>query len=211
MFTRFRAASGMHVMKAPLISVPDDFRGIDFLGYRSATYEYEEEYVRGWLLRIVKELKANLEQSGLDKKQSISEFLRALDPAIEFLESIPDEFVAMYSWDRAPSIAEILDAYFKAGDGLDDWALEELYKKRDGGRSALLAFLKKEKSQQKLLQAIELLLVVFRDQRTRDAVQRFIAGCGDEIRQEAAKCVAAITAQLDRPGPRQPNRQSCQD
>lgn len=208
MFTRFRAASGVHVMNAPFMhNLPANMRGFEFIQELGGVYEYEEEYVRSWLLRIAKELKTNLEQSDLHKERDVPEFLAALNPAIEFLESIPGEFVTMYSYDRAPSISEILTASSMGSGGIDDWALEELYKKRDGGRSALLAFLKKEKRKDKVLQAIELLLILFKDQKTRDAVQRFINTCDDDIRQDAAECLAAVTTQLARSASREQNRQ----
>src|SRR6185437_8224002 len=64
MFTRFRSASGVHIMDVPL-DVPSDIRESRFYGYLTSAYEYEVEYFASWLLRIAKEFKTALEQSDL--------------------------------------------------------------------------------------------------------------------------------------------------
>jgi len=203
-------------MDVPL-DVPSDIRESRFYGYLTSAYEYEVEYFASWLLRIAKEFKTALEQSDLKEQPGVPELLAALRLTIDFLESIPDEResrgkplpeaaglkellesipgeqVSLYSYDRAPSINDLLAAFSK-GSGGDDWAIEELVKKGGKGRSALLSVLKKEKNKERLLAAVSMLLIVFRDDQTVAAIQRFLDACDEEIGKEAAILVAAYTS-----------------
>lgn len=223
MYTRFRSASGAHIMNVPL-EVPHEIMGARFFCLLTGTYEEEEEYTLSWVLRLAKEFKTALERSDLREQSHVPKLLASLRSTIGFLESIPDEQasrrkpipeaasfedllqsipderVILYSYDRAPSINEILDAWREGSNGIDDWAIEELEKKCEKGRRALLSALKKEKNKARLLTALELLIVIFRDDQTRAEVERFVESSGDdEIRQVAR----AITAQSRRSPPHQ--------
>lgn len=208
MFARFRSASGVHVINVPL-DVPPEILESRFFGLLTGAYEEEEEYALSWVLRIAKDFKVALEQSDLTQQRGVPKLLASLNSTIDFLESIPDEQasrrepmpegtgfedllesipleqVRLHSYDRAPSINEILDA-LREGSGGDDWAIEELERKGEKGRRDLLSVLKKEKNRNRLLTALELLIVIFRDDQTRAEVQRFVESSGDnEIRQAA--------------------------
>ena len=127
-------------MNVPL-DVPDDIRQSGFYGCLTAAYECEEEYVCSWILRIAKEFKTALEQPDFKEHPGVPELLAELSSTIDFLESIPDggvrrrkpilepagfedflesiplERVSLYSYDRAPSINELLDAC-REGSGI---------------------------------------------------------------------------------------------
>lgn len=182
-------------MDAPLVnnSIPPDIRGIRLLHELCGAYEEEEEYNCSWLIRQAKELVATLEQAGFDEAPRVSKLIAELRLVVEFLQPISSETVTIYSYDRAPSSGELLTAFME-GSGADDWALEEFQKKGDKGRRALLSLLKKEKDEDRLLAAVSMLLIVFRDEQTVAAVRRFVDTCDDEIGVAAATLLSAYTS-----------------
>jgi len=179
-------------MDVPLISVPSDMRGVRLIIELGGAYEHEEEYACSWLIRQAEELTTALRDSGLDKDPDVSKFLAELNLAIDFLEPVSHESVLLYSYERAPSIDDLLAA-FADGCGADDWALEKLARKGDEGRTALLSVLRKQKNADKLLSAISMLLIVFRDDQTIAAIEQFVEDSGDEIGRAAAMLVSAYT------------------
>lgn len=180
-------------MDAPLVKVPADIAGVRLIAELGIAYECEEEYLCSWLVRQGGELRAAVEEAELDREPGVSRFLAALKSAIDFLESVPDETVAIYSYDRPPTTDDLLDAFAK-GNGADDWAIQELAKKSDKGRKALLSVLKKEKNKDRLLAAVSMLLIVFRDDQTVAAIRRIVDTCEDDTGREAAVLLAAYTS-----------------
>jgi len=193
MFTRFQTASAVHVLNAPLIKIPPDTPGAMFLGALGGAYEYEDEHLRSRLFQFAADLEVALQQRDLITRPGVEAFLVGLRAVMEFLNSVDENAVRLYSYERAPSIEDLLDA-FGNGGGADDWALEELGKKGEKGRKALLSVLKKEQDKSKLLAAISMLLIVFRDHQTTTAVQTFIEKCETDIGRDASLLLAAYTA-----------------
>ena len=134
-----------------------------------------------------------LQQDDLITRPGVDSFLVALRSVIEFLHSIDDNSVRLYSYERTPSIDSLVNA-FGNGAGADDSALEEVGKKGQSGRKALLSFLKKEQDKRRIMSAISMLLIVFRDDRTIAAIQKFIDACEPDIGKEASLLMTAYTA-----------------
>jgi hypothetical protein len=193
MFTRFQTSSAVHVFDAPLIKIPPDTPGAMFLGAIGGAFEHEEEHLRSRLLQFAADLEVALQQEELNTRRGVGAFLVGLRGVINFLNSVDENSVCLYSYERAPSIEDLLDA-FGNGGGADDWALEELEKKGEKGRKALLSTLKKKRDKRKLLAAISMLLIVFLDDQTRAAIQTFIDKCEPDIGQDASLLLAAYTA-----------------
>ncbi len=101
MFTRFRTATAAHVFDAPMIRIPPDAGGTPFLSALGEAYEFEEELYRQWLIRNAQDLKRTLEQTDFSTQPAVSKFLLALNSLLEFLHSIPEDSVALYSSDRS--------------------------------------------------------------------------------------------------------------
>lgn len=192
MFTRFQTASAVHVLNAPLIEIPPDTPGAMFLSALGGAYEYEDEHLRSRLLQFAADLEVALHQETLITRPSVEAFLVGLHAVIEFLNSVEENAVRLYSYERAPSVEDLLDA-FGNGGGADDWALDELGNKGEKGRKALLSLLKKEQDKSKILAAISMLLIVFRDDQTTAAVQTFIDKCEEDIGKDASLLLAAYT------------------
>jgi hypothetical protein len=193
MYTRFQTPSAVHVLDAPLINIPPDTPGAMFLGALGGAYEYEEDHLRSRLLQFAADLEVALQQDDLITRPGVDSFLVALRSVIEFLHSIDDNSVRLYSYERTPSIDSLVNA-FGNGAGADDWALEEVGKKGQSGRKALLSFLKKEQDKRRIMSAISMLLIVFRDDRTIAAIQKFIDACEPDIGKEASLLMTAYTA-----------------
>lgn len=193
MFTRFLTSSAVHVFDAPLVKIMPDTPGAMFLQVIGGAYEYEEEHLCSRLLQFAVDLEVALQQSDHFTRPDLETFLVSLRSVIEFLRSVNENSVRLYSYERAPSIEDLLDA-FGNGGGADDWAIEELGKKGGKGRKALLSVLMKENDRDKLLAAISMLLIVFRDDQTTAAVRAFIETCEEDIGKDASLLLAAYTA-----------------
>jgi hypothetical protein len=195
MITRFRTASSEYVFDAPLIGsiLPRDAPGGMFLAALGGAYEIEEEHLRSRLLQFVMDLETTLGQSDLKSKRGVAKYLAALRSLIEFLQSVSDNSVYLYSYERAPSINTLLSAFARGG-GATDWALEELGTKGEKGRNALLSVLKKEKARDRVLSAISMLLLLYRDNQTITTVQRFIETCDTDTGKAAALLMAAYAS-----------------
>lgn len=193
-------------MRIPMANIPVDIRGVRFLTELTGAYDSEEQRLRLWVLRLGRELEAAIEQSDLISQQGVPEFLAELSAATEFLQSIPDESVSLYSYDHDATTDELLTAFSESG--ANDWALEEVGGKGEKGRRELLSVLKKEKDKERQLAAISMLLIVFHDDHTLAAIERFLDACDEEIGKEAAKLVAAYTSSHSKVASRQPRRRS---
>jgi hypothetical protein len=100
MFTRFRTATAEHVFNAPLIRIPLDAAGAEFLSALGGVYDNEEELYRQWLIRNANDLKCTLESPDFNTKPGVAKFLVGLTSLLEFLNSIPDDSIFLYSYDR---------------------------------------------------------------------------------------------------------------
>jgi hypothetical protein len=201
MITQFRTASSTYIFDAPWLgsilppdaTLPSDLPGASmFLAALGGALEAEEEHLRSRLLQFAMDLETALEQSDFKSKGRVPKYLAALRSLIEFLQSAGDNSVCLYSYERTPSISDLLDA-FPRGSGAKDWALEELGKKGEKGRKAMLSVLKKEKNRGRLLSAVSMLLLLFRDEKTIAAVQQFTETCDADTGKVAAVLLAAYT------------------
>jgi hypothetical protein len=193
MFTRFQTVSAVHVLNAPLVRIPPETPGAKFLGALGGAFGYEEEHLRSRLLQLAADLEVALQQDELMACPGVEAFCVGLRDVISFLNSVDDSSVRLYSYERAPSVEDLLGA-FGDGGGARNWAIEEPGGKGEKGRKALLSVLKKEKDNNKVLAAVSMLLIVFRDDRTREAVQKFIDKCNGDIGKDASLLLAAYTA-----------------
>ena len=190
MFTRFRTSEAVHVLESPKIPLAPDAAGAPFLILLGQSYECEEEIYRLWLIRNANELKAALEAE-VEPPSNVSKFVAGLKSLLEFLSSIPDDAVFVYSYDRAP-IPVLLDA-FRIGGGLSEWALEDLRKRGEKGRVALRKVLQKGKDIDQLLAAVSMLLMLDRREETIAAVQELI----NRFDPETGKRVAALLRSIE--------------
>lgn len=185
MFTRFRTASAVQVFNLPLVGLPPQVPGAMFLAALGGAYENEEEHLRSRLLQFATDLSVGLKQPDLMAWPGMQAFQAGLRSVIEFLQKSDENSVYLYSYDRTPSMGDLLDA-FATGGGANDWALEELGKKGEKGRKMLLSALKKAEDQETILSAISMLLILFRDDQTIAAVQKFIDNCNADVGREAS-------------------------
>lgn len=190
MFTRVWTSSAEHLFEAPLISVPTGTPGSDFFGCRGGSYGYVESILRGRLLQFVEDLNDSLHEPEFVSRKDVKVFLKSLESLIEFLHSQTENSVYLFSYDGTPSLSDLLRA-FSEGNGADDWALEEMAKRGEKGRKALLTRLKKEKERSNILAAISMLLILFRDEQTVTSVKKFIDNQESEIGAEASLLLAA--------------------
>jgi hypothetical protein len=96
-----------------------------------------------------------------------------LDACISFLESLFDEQIRLYSYDRAPTLHEILEE-MSEGSGGDDFAVEEVHRRGPETRAELLKALS-ENSLRKFRPAIiQLLLLCFSGHETTKAIELFV-------------------------------------
>lgn len=193
MFTRFQTATATHVLDAPLIKIPPETPGAMFLGALGGAYEFEEEHLCSRVLQFATDLEGALQQRDLSTRAGVPNFLAGLRSVIQFLQSASEPTVRLYSYERAPSLEELVEAFCQGG-GANDWALEELGKKGEKGRKDLLALLKKENDKQRILSAISLLSILYRDDSTRSAVQNFIDTCEAHIGKDAAVLLEAYSS-----------------
>ena len=193
MFTRFRTASAVHVFDAPLVKIPPDLPGGTFLAALGGAYECEESHLRSRLLQGAGDLSAALEQPDFLSRSGVPKFLSALRSVIPFLAATSENEVFLYSYDRAPSIEDLLDA-FAEGGGSRDWAIEELGRKGEKGRKALFSALNVEKDKQRILSGISLLRLLFRDEPTLAAIRKAIENSAPDVRPDAFLVLAAYTS-----------------
>lgn len=189
MFTRFRTLSRCHWFNAPLIKIPPSTDGALFLAALGSAYEFEEEQLRSRLIQIATNLQLSLRQPELQGGRGVPEFETSLSAVLDFLNSVDDATVLLYSFDRAPSIDDLLEA-FASGAGANDWALEELGKKGAKGRQLLLSALQKQQAKDRLLAAVSMLLIVFRDDATVAEIQRLAQNCTPQLANDVAQLIA---------------------
>lgn len=201
MFTRFRTASAAYVSDLPLIKLTNNDPGASFMAALGGAYECEVEHLRVKLLRFAIDLDVGLELPDLKTRPHAQAFYMGLKSVIEFLQASEENSVSLYSYERAPTVAELLEA-FAEGGGADDWALEELVKKGDKGRKSLLSILKKEKDKRRIFSAISMLLLVFHDDQTIASVQKVIDKYDAEVGKEASLLMAAYMSAYYRVHPR---------
>ncbi|MDB5344518.1 MAG: hypothetical protein JWP89_2895 [Schlesneria sp.] len=193
MFTRFQALSQSHLFDAPLIKIPPSTEGAQFLAALGGAYEFEEEQLRSHLIQAATELRLSLQQPDLQGGRGVPEFVTSLSAVLDFLNSVDDATVLLYSFDSAPSIDDVLEA-FASGAGANDWALEEIGNKGTEGRQLLLSALQQQLPKDRLLAAVSMLLILFRDEATIAEAKRFAHSCAPEIANEVAQLVAAYTS-----------------
>lgn len=189
MFTRFRTSEAVYVLESPKIPLAPNAAGAPFLILLGQSYECEEEVYRLWLIRNADDLKSALE-ADVEPPPNASRFVAGLKLLLEFLSSIPDDAVFVYSYDRAP-IPVLLDA-FRIGGGMSEWALEDLRKRGEKGCLALRKLLQKEKDPDRLLAAISMLLMLDRGEETIAAIQKMMLRCDPETGKHAAALLQGI-------------------
>jgi hypothetical protein len=93
---------------------------------------------------------------------------------IRFLEAAPDAAVRVYSYDKTPTLTDILREAAE-GSGGDYWAGEELSRLGESGKRQLLEALGQSRYRKHRGTIIGLLFTVFPSRDTREAVESFIA------------------------------------
>ncbi|MCA9070006.1 MAG: hypothetical protein KDA84_13835, partial [Planctomycetaceae bacterium] len=91
------------VFHAPLIPFPPQAAGAAFLEMLGEVYDSEEELHRQWLVRNAQELKTTLEHPQFPEHPNVARFLPELDSLLEFLQSLSEDVVAVFSSDRRPA------------------------------------------------------------------------------------------------------------
>jgi hypothetical protein len=193
MFTRFWTLSQYHWFNAPLIKIPPSTDGALFLAALGGAYEFEEEQLRSRLIQAATALRQSLQQPELQGGRGVPEFVTSLSAVLDFLNSVDDATVLLYSFDRAPSLDDLLEA-FASGAGANDWALEELGRKGAKGRQLLLSALPKKQAKDRLMAAASMLLILFRDDATVAEIERFADSCAPDLANDVAQLVAAYTS-----------------
>lgn len=114
-----------------------------------------------------------------------------LAECVAFLESIPPQYVTLYSYDTAPTIRQILKEFSEGGGG-DDWAIEEIGRKGEKGKSELLTVLDNRRMRTSFNAAVQMLLLCFPGDDTREAVMKCIERHPEKDRDELLMVVAAF-------------------
>jgi hypothetical protein len=102
-----------------------------------------------------------------------------LPPLIEFLKEILDKEICVRVVWRKPSIMDLVRAY-ERGFGEDDWAEEELEKRGDEAKTALLEILKDPRMSKHYGSIAMLLLTCFPSPESKKAVEQLIEKETDE-------------------------------
>lgn len=193
MFTRFRTESTHHLFEVSFSDLPREVAMSTFLCMLVRAYGDEDEYFRASIRQDAAHLRKGLESPEFLAHRGVAKLVRSLDALLEFIDSTTEPTLCFYSYDRSPSINDILDAFAKGG-GADDWAIEELASRGGKGRTALLKVLEKDEDRDRLLAAVSMLLISFRDDRTIAAVRRFVDTCDPNVGESAAVLLAAYTS-----------------
>ncbi|MCA9099672.1 MAG: hypothetical protein KDA63_00890 [Planctomycetales bacterium] len=119
-----------------------------------------------------------------------------LAECIEFLDSVSDVKVTLYSYDVAPSLRDVLQYYAEGGGG-EDWALDVCNQGGDKWRQDLIGALSEPELQQYLGSTIQLLLLCFSDTETRSAIMAAIDRQPETDRNSLALLYAAYTQAID--------------
>lgn len=115
-----------------------------------------------------------------------------LAQCIDFLEAVADQEVSLYSYDTLPSLRTILDNYTD-GCGGDDWAIEEISRRGNEGRAELLDAITNSRYHKRCGAIVQLLLLCFPGDDTREAVMNTLAQLPDEGGNELQMLVKAFT------------------
>lgn len=95
---------------------------------------------------------------------------RRLDECIEFLDSVPDQTIRLFSYDRMPTLRQILDEMIE-GFGGDDFAIEEICRRGAETRAELLSALNNQSLRKYRAAIIQLLLLCYPSDPTRMAIE----------------------------------------
>ncbi len=173
-----------------MIRVSPQIPGGKFLSALGGAYEYEADHTIATLVDRATTLRAALEEPDHPNTPAIAKFLAQLVPLLEFLNGSSETSVRLYSYDRRPSVNDLLDA-FAEGAGGDDWALDEIAKTGDKGRRELIKVLKNNSSSDRHLSAVSMLLIVFSGAATTKAIEEFIGTAEQTAGIQAAQLIAA--------------------
>jgi hypothetical protein len=102
-----------------------------------------------------------------------------LPKLIEFLEGANDREVKVFSYDKTPSIKELL-SMASEGMGVNDWAIEEFSNRGEEGKKQLIEILKQNTLKEYHLTAAQLLFLVFPGEQTKTIIKDHIDKLPDE-------------------------------
>jgi hypothetical protein len=114
-----------------------------------------------------------------------------LAKCISYLESVSDSKITLFSFDEPPTVGDLVEDFGEGGDH-DDWVLEEIAREPGKWRPELLAALKQRPFAFHRATIIQLLLLSFRDAKTRSAVVKSINALPRKYRGELLALVAEL-------------------
>jgi len=127
-------------------------------------------------------------------------FPQILPDAIAFLERVDEHQVRLYSYDKLPTLRELLQAFSEAGGG-DDWAIEELGRQGADGRAQLIDALEDRKLRKYVPAIVQLLILLHRDAETDEILDRFLEAQPEGAQKSELVLVAAAYRQAMDQGP----------
>ena len=114
-----------------------------------------------------------------------------LAKCIAFLESVPDRKVTLFSFDTPPTVGDLIDD-FGEDEERDKWVLEEIARDSHRWKGELLAALKEERYRYHRATIVTLLVLSFREEKTRTALVKAIDALPKKNRTELHTLVAEL-------------------
>jgi hypothetical protein len=161
-------------------------------------YEFETEESVAEVIREATCLLSVLQDSASEFHVPAPRFASQLERLVRFLRDGNASVVTLYSYEKPPSLDDLLAAEMEGG-GADDWAMEEVLRRGEKMIPKLKAVLGNADRSQHHLSAVRLLLFCFPGTASREIVQRFVESAGDTEEKRGAALLLAATSQVDGP------------
>lgn len=116
-----------------------------------------------------------------------------LADCISFLESVPDNVIDLFSFDKPPTLQDLLRE-FEEGSGGNDWAIEEVGRNAAKWQGELLAAVTDKQFSKHRAGVVHLLLICFPDAKTRMTVVEAIHGLPKKAQTELLTLVEAYAS-----------------
>jgi hypothetical protein len=193
MYTRFSTPTLAHLF-APggMLRYSPRGPGAPFLGMLGGAYECETEERVQKVIREAALLLDVLQDASSEFHVSAPKFALCLERLLRFLHDCNAQSVRLYSYEKPPTLDELLEAEMSGG-GADDWAMEEVHRRGDKMIPKLEAVLGNVDRSRYHLSAVRFLLFCFPGNASREIVRRFVASGGDTQEKRGAAILLAAT------------------
>jgi hypothetical protein len=192
-FTRFSTPTLTHLF-APgrMLRYSPRGPGASFLTMLGGAYECETEQSVGNVVQEAALLLAVLQDASSEYHVSAPNFASRLERLLRFLKGCDAHSVRLYSYEKPPTLDELLAAG-TSGGGADDWAMEEVLKRGGKMIPKLEAVLGDADRSRQHLSAVRFLIFCFPGSASREIVRRFVASAGDTEEKRGAAILLAAT------------------